>query len=96
MPLAPGTASVHTKLLGPSAPAARAVYKARDTRLDRDLAIKVLAREMAARADLYQRFEREARAVSALNHTNICSLFDIGSHTGIRRCRFRGRERYQQ
>lgn len=58
------------------------VFRARDTRLDRDVAIKVLSHDLAARPDLFQRFEREARAVSALNHSNICSLFDIGTHEG--------------
>jgi serine/threonine protein kinase len=54
------------------------VYKARDTRLDRTVAIKVLPEEIANREDLRARFEREARAVASLNHPNICSLFDIG------------------
>ncbi len=54
------------------------VYKARDTRLDRTVAVKVLPEEIAKREDLLARFEREARAVASLNHPNICSLFDIG------------------
>jgi hypothetical protein len=54
------------------------VYKARDTRLDRTVAIKVLPERIAQRDDLRARFEREARAVASLNHPNICSLFDIG------------------
>ena len=56
------------------------VYKARDTRLDRTVAVKVLPEEIAKREDLRARFEREARAVASLNHPNICSLFDIGRH----------------
>lgn len=54
------------------------VYKARDTRLDRTVAIKVLPEHIAKREDLRARFEREARSVASLNHPNICSLFDIG------------------
>ena len=59
------------------------VYKARDTRLDRQVAIKVLPEHLAASPDLKTRFEREARAVSALNHPNICTLHDIGSQNGV-------------
>ena len=59
------------------------VYKARDTRLDRTVAIKVLPAHVAADSDLRQRFDREARAVAALNHPHICTLHDIGSQDGI-------------
>jgi serine/threonine protein kinase len=58
------------------------VYKARDTRLDRTVAIKVLPDHIAKRDDLRARFEREARAVAGLNHPNICVLHDIGSQDG--------------
>ena len=58
------------------------VYKARDTRLDRSVAVKVLPEHIAKREDLRMRFEREARAVASLNHPNICTLFDIGSQDG--------------
>jgi Tol biopolymer transport system component len=54
------------------------VYKARDTRLDRIVAIKILPAAFAADSDRRARFEREARAISQLSHPNICSLFDIG------------------
>jgi len=54
------------------------VYKARDTRLDRTVAIKVLPEHIAKREDLRARFEREARAVASLNHPHICTLHDIG------------------
>jgi serine/threonine protein kinase len=54
------------------------VYRARDTRLDRAVAIKVLPAALAADAQLRDRFEREARAVSALQHPHICALFDVG------------------
>ena len=59
------------------------VYKARDTRLDRTVAIKVLPEHVAADPDLRQRFEREARTVAALNHPHICTLHDIGTQDGI-------------
>jgi serine/threonine protein kinase len=59
------------------------VYKAKDTRLDRTVAIKVLPSHLSANAELRERFEREARTVSSLNHPNICTLHDIGNQGGI-------------
>ncbi len=59
------------------------VYKAKDTRLDRTVAIKVLPSHVASHPEVRQRFEREARAVSSLNHPHICTLYDIGSENGI-------------
>jgi serine/threonine protein kinase len=59
------------------------VYRARDTRLDRSVAIKVLPGHLAANPELRQRFEREARAVSSLNHPHICTLYDIGNQDGL-------------
>src|SRR5580658_208658 len=58
------------------------VWKARDTRLDRTVAIKVMPKHIAAREDLRARFEREARTVSSLHHPNICVLHDIGKQDG--------------
>jgi serine/threonine protein kinase len=58
------------------------VYKARDTRLDRTVAIKVLPEHIAKREDLRARFEREARAIASLNHPHICTLYDIGNQDG--------------
>ena len=54
------------------------VYRARDTRLNRDVAIKVLPAALAADADRRRRFEQEARAVAALNHPHICQIYDVG------------------
>ena len=58
------------------------VYKARDTRLDRTVAIKVLPSEVAGDPELRSRFEREARAVAALDHPHICGIYDVGSVDG--------------
>src|SRR6187397_2573162 len=54
------------------------VYRARDTRLDRIVAIKILPTHLAADPQLRERFDREARAISSLNHPHICALFDVG------------------
>ena len=59
------------------------VYKARDTRLDRVVAIKVLPSHLADRPELRQRFTREAKAISSLSHPNICALFDVGHESGV-------------
>ena len=59
------------------------VYRARDTRLDRTVAIKVLASHLSSSPELKQRMEREARAISSLNHPSICHLYDIGSQDGV-------------
>jgi eukaryotic-like serine/threonine-protein kinase len=58
------------------------VYRAKDTRLDRIVAIKVLPPHLSTNADLRRRFEQEARAVSGLNHPHICALYDIGAQDG--------------
>src|SRR5215469_9984681 len=58
------------------------VYRARDTRLDPTVAIKILASHLSSSLELKQRMEREARAISSLNHPNICHLYDIGSQDG--------------
>ena len=58
------------------------VYRARDTRLGRDVAIKVLPESFAPDADRLRRFEQEARTVAALNHPNILGVYDIGQYQG--------------
>lgn len=58
------------------------VYQAKDTRLERVVAIKVLSSALSASAELKLRFEREAKTISSLNHPNICSLFDVGNENG--------------
>ena len=84
MPLTPGDKLGPYEILSPlGAGGMGEVYKARDTRLDRSVAVKVLPEHIAKREDLKARFEREARAVASLNHPNICTLFDIGVQDGI-------------
>jgi serine/threonine protein kinase len=58
------------------------VYRARDTRLDRDVAIKVLPASLAEDPPALERFNREARVVASLNHPHICTLYDLGNHAG--------------
>ena len=84
MPLQPGTTLGPYESLSPiGAGGMGEVYKARDTRLDRTVAIKVLPEHVASDPDLKQRFEREAKTISSLNHPHICTLHDIGSQDGI-------------
>jgi eukaryotic-like serine/threonine-protein kinase len=59
------------------------VYRAKDTRLNRTVAIKILSAHLSDNPEIKQRFEREARAISVLNHPSICQLYDIGSQGGI-------------
>ena len=59
------------------------VYRARDTRLDRTVAIKILPQHLSDNLEARQRFDREARAISSLNHPNICTLYDVGHQDGI-------------
>jgi serine/threonine protein kinase len=83
MPLAPGTKLGRYEILSPlGAGGMGEVYRARDTRLDRSVAIKILPTHLSADPTRKLRFEREAKTVSALNHPNICSLFDVGSQDG--------------
>src|SRR5262245_31766119 len=58
------------------------VYKASDTRLDRTVAIKILSATLAADPHFRERFDREARTISRLDHPHICALHDVGEHAG--------------
>ncbi|MBI1764372.1 MAG: protein kinase [Acidobacteria bacterium] len=83
MAIAAGTRFNHYEILAPlGAGGMGEVYAAQDTRLNRDVAIKVLPTDFAHDADRLRRFEQEARATSALNHPNILTIYDIGSHAG--------------
>jgi serine/threonine protein kinase len=84
MPLAPGSHLGPYEVLEPlGAGGMGEVYKARDTRLNRAVAIKVLPEHVAADPALRQRFELEAKAVSSLNHPHICTLYDVGHQDDI-------------
>ena len=83
MPLSPGTKLGEYEILGPlGAGSMGEVYRAHDTRLNRDVAIKVLPELAAAEPERLQRFEIEAKAAAALNHPNILSVFQMGTHNG--------------
>src|SRR6201987_4088048 len=83
MPLTPGTKlGPYEILVAIGAGGMGEVYRARDTRLGRDVAIKVLPEALANDADRLRRFEQEARTVAALNHPNILGIHDIGTHDG--------------
>jgi serine/threonine protein kinase len=59
------------------------VYRARDTRLERIVAVKILPDHLSDRAELRERFDREARTIASLNHAHICTLYDIGQQDGV-------------
>src|SRR5437868_12321071 len=83
MPLEAGTRLGPYEIISPLGQGGMGeVYRARDTRLGRDVAIKVLPQHLSSDRDLKARFEREARAISALSHPHICHLYDIGSQDG--------------
>src|SRR6266851_982056 len=58
------------------------VFRARDTRLNRDVAVKVLPKDFVANADRLRRFEQEAKTLAALNHRNVLTIHDAGVHEG--------------
>jgi eukaryotic-like serine/threonine-protein kinase len=83
MALASGTKLGPYEILNPlGAGGMGEVYRAKDTRLDRTVAIKVLPAHLSSDPELKQRMEREAKAISALQHANICTLYDIGTQDG--------------
>ena len=83
MPLASGTRLGPYEIVAPlGAGGMGEVYRAKDTRLDRDVAVKVLPAKSVGDAQAEARFDREARAIAALSHPNICTLHDIGRHDG--------------
>src|SRR5882762_6087989 len=84
MALASGTKLGPYEILSPlGAGGMGEVYRGRDTRLDRSVAIKVLPAHLSSDPALKQRLERESKAISALQHPNICTLHDIGHQDGI-------------
>jgi eukaryotic-like serine/threonine-protein kinase len=84
MRLSPGDTLGHYALIAPlGAGGMGEVYRARDSRLERDVAIKVLPARLAHDRNARIRFEREAKAVAALNHPNILAIHDFGDHEGI-------------
>ena len=84
MSIAPGTRLGPYEIVQPiGAGGMGEVYSANDTRLDRAVAIKVLPEHLSNDPALRERFEREARAVSSLNHSHICTLHDVGEHEGV-------------
>ena len=83
MPLTPGTRLGPYEVVAPlGAGGMGEVYRARDTRLGREVAVKVMPAHLSENADARARFEREARVVSGLNHPNICVLHDLGREAG--------------
>src|SRR5438874_13610348 len=84
MTLLPGTHLGSYEVLGPlGAGGMGEVYRARDTKLDRDVAIKVLPERLAADSTALARFEREAKTVAALSHPNLLGIYDFGTHDGV-------------
>jgi serine/threonine protein kinase len=71
------------------------VYRAKDTRLDRTVAMKILPAHLSSDPVRKQRFEREAKIISSLNHPNICVLYDVGQDRGGLTCRPLGRGRME-
>jgi serine/threonine protein kinase len=79
VPLQPGERLGPYEILGPlGAGGMGEVYRAKDTRLGRDVAVKILPAHASHKPDVRERFEREARAISSLNHPHICTLYDVG------------------
>ena len=83
-PLAPGATFSHYRIIERLGQGGQAIaYKALDTRLDRSVVIKILLPELASSENARRRFEREAKLASALDHPNICAIYDIGESDGL-------------
>jgi serine/threonine protein kinase len=83
--LAPGTRLGPYEIVAPlGAGGMGEVYRAKDTRLDREVAVKVLPEALSSDSGTSARFEREAKAVATLSHPNILAIHDVGSHEGVR------------
>jgi len=83
MPLSPGARLGPYEIIAPlGAGGMGEVYRARDTRLGREIALKCLPEHLSSNPEARERFEREAKAISSLNHPNICTLHDVGSEGG--------------
>src|SRR5690349_1915520 len=84
MPLAPATRLGPYEILHPiGAGGMGEVYRARDTRLERLVAVKILPAHLSSDPVRKQRFEREAKTISSLNHPHICTLYDVGQQDGV-------------
>ena len=84
MMLATGTRLAAYEVLAPLGSGGMGeVYRARDTRLGREVAVKVISERLADDTDALARFEREARAVASLSHPNILTIHDVGSENGV-------------
>ena len=84
MPLSGGTRLGPYEILAPvGAGGMGEVYRARDTRLDRTVAVKVLPGHLSASEEVRQRFEREAKTISQLSHPHVCALYDVGNQDGV-------------
>src|SRR6266540_2922188 len=83
MPIATGTRLGPYEIVAPvGAGGMGEVYRGTDTRLDRVVALKILPSHLSSNAELRERFDREARAISYLSHPHICTLYDVGHHAG--------------
>jgi serine/threonine protein kinase len=82
--ISPGARLSHYEIVAPIGSGGMGeVYRARDVRLDRTVALKVLSARARAQPELRERFDREARAIARFNHPHVCALYDIGSDDGV-------------
>jgi serine/threonine protein kinase len=83
MPLAPGSRLGPYEILAPlGAGGMGEVYRSRDTRLERGVAVKVISGDGSRDSERIRRFEQEARAAGTLSHPNVCAVYDLGIHEG--------------